>query len=112
VPEAMRSQADTPWFRSFLEFDTADTLRRTRQPLLILRGALDQQVGPHHTEQLEEVARTRRREATVETLTLDGLDHVLVETESSGQPAYGDLSRGSVSPLLTNGLINWLARTP
>jgi pimeloyl-ACP methyl ester carboxylesterase len=111
VPEAMRSQADTPWFRSFLEFDAADTLRRTRQPLLILRGSLDQQAGPHHAEQLEVVARTRRREATVEVLTLDGLDHLLVETESSDQPAYGDLSRSSVSQLFTNRLINWLART-
>ncbi len=111
VPEAMRTQADTPWFRSFLEFDSADTLRRTRQPLLILRGSLDQQVGPHHSGQLELVARARRREATVETVTLDGLDHLLIEAASDDQSTYAGLSRGSLSRSFTSTLTTWLERT-
>ena len=110
VPEGMRAQADTPWFRSFLEFEVADTLRRTRQPLLIVRGSLDEQVGPEHAAALEATAQTRREEATVELLTLDDLDHRLVETVSGDQPTYGNLSAGSVSRSFTTALTNWLQR--
>jgi fermentation-respiration switch protein FrsA (DUF1100 family) len=106
----MRTQADTPWFRSFLEFEVADTLRRTRQPLLIVRGSLDDQVGPEHAAALETTAQTRREEATVELLTLDDLDHRLVETVPGDPPSYGNLSAGSVSRSFTTALTNWLQR--
>lgn len=108
VPDEMRGQADTPWFRSFLEFEVTDTLRRTRQPLLIVRGSLDDQVGPEHAAALEATAQTRRDEATVELLTLDNLDHRLVETVSGEPPSYGALSTATVSPSFTTALTNWL----
>ena len=63
VPDDMRRQADTYWFRSFLDFDVADALRRTRQPLLILHGSRDTHVRPHHAQRLVELAGRRRRGA-------------------------------------------------
>ena len=63
VPDAMRRQADTYWFRSFLDFDVADALRRTRQPLLILHGSRDTHVGAHHAQRLAELAGRRGRGA-------------------------------------------------
>lgn len=110
VPEEMRRQADTAWFRSFLDFDTADTMRRTRQPILIIRGSEDRQVGPHHTESLAELARARRRNTSVEQVTLEGLDHLLVESNSGSVTDYGDLRDRSVSPSVINTLTDWLER--
>lgn len=107
VPDAMRAQADTPWFRSFLEFDATDTLRRTRQPLLIVSGSRDARVGPHHADRLATIAQTRRREATMEMRSLDGLDHRLVEV-SPDPDADGALSGGAVSRSFTNALASWL----
>ena len=109
VPEQMRRQADTPWFRSFLEFDAADTLRRTRQPLLIVRGGLDTQVGAHHAERLAEVGGNRRREATVDTITLDGVDHLLIERDPA---APGGGSQRLISASFIGALTAWLERNP
>ena len=112
VPEAMRRRADTPWFRDFLDFDPADNIRRTRQPILILRGALDHEVGPHHAERLEELARARRRDRSVERVTLEGLDHQLVETKPDAVTDYDDLRNRSISPSFIHALTDWLERGP
>lgn len=112
VPEAMRRQADTPWFRDFLDFDPADTIRRTRQPILILRGSLDREVGPHHAERLEELARARRRDSSVERVTLEGLDHLLVETGLRAVTDDADLRKRSISLSFVNTLRDWLERVP
>ena len=112
VPDAMRRQADTPWFRDFLDFDPADTVRRTRQPILILRGSLDREVGPHHAERLEELARARGRDRSVERLTLEGLDHLLVETGPRAVTDYDELRNRSISPSFVNALRDWLESIP
>ena len=110
VPAALRGQADTPWFRDFLDFDPADTIRRTEQPILILRGSLDREAGPHHAERLAELARARRRDTSVEQVTLEGLDRLLVETEPGAVVDYGDLRDRSISPSFINALTRWLER--
>ena len=112
VPDALRRQADTPWFRDFLDFDPADTIRRIRQPILILRGSLDREVGPNHADRLEELARARRRDRSVERLTLDGLDHLLVETEQPAVTDYSDLRNRPISPSFVDALRDWLERLP
>ena len=110
VPEDMRRQADTPWFHSFLEFDPADAMRRTRQPTLILHGSLDRQAGPHHAERLAQLARDRRRDTSVEQVTLEGLDHLFVEAEAGGVTDYSDLRDRSVSSSFIEALTRWLGR--
>ncbi len=112
VPEDMRRQADTPWFRSFLEFDPADTMRRTRQPILLLHGSLGTEFGLHHTARLEALARARPRNPSTERVTLDGLDHLLVETGSDAVSEYGDLQERSVSQTFIRALTDWLEAVP
>ena len=109
VPEEMRRQADTPWFHDFLDFDPADVIRRTRQPILILRGSLDREIGPHHTDRLEELARARR-DRPVERVTLEGLDHLLSQTGPTAVTDYDDLRNRSISPLFVKTLVDWLER--
>ena len=112
VPEDMRRQADTLWFRSFLELDPADTMRRTRQPILLLHGSLDTEIGLHHTARLEALARARPRNTSTERVTLDGLDHLLVETGPDAVSEYGDLPERSVSPAFIRALTDWLEGVP
>src|SRR5262249_48239262 len=40
VPEPLRKQADTPWFRSVLTYNPAQVLPQVRQPLLTVHGDL------------------------------------------------------------------------
>ena len=112
VPEQMRRQADTPWFHSFLDFDAADTLRRTRQPLLILRGGSDTEVGAHHAQRLAETGGGRRREATVDVVTVEGVDHLLIDTNPAAPSTPEAVAQPAISASVVSALTAWLERKP
>src|SRR4051812_16438718 len=61
VPEPMRRQADTPWFKSVLTYDPAKVLSKTKQPILILHGDLDPTVSPDEANKLGELAKARKK---------------------------------------------------
>ena len=111
IPDAVRRQADTPMFRSFLAFNPTAELRRVRQPLLLIQGSEDQLVPPHHAERLERIARRRdRRESTVELVALDGVNHLLLPAADAeaGNPAAGSRE---ITPQVSEVLIDWIERT-
>ena len=111
VPEPLRETADTPWFRSFLAFDPADTVRRIRQPLLIIQGALDQEMLPHHAERLETIAGSRTRSgATVERVQLDGINHLLTPAETGSVEEYATLAQPQVTPAVVEAILDWIDR--
>jgi len=112
VPPEVRSSADTAWFRSFLEYDPADVMRRTRQPLLIVHGMEDQQIAPSHADSLMTLAEMRkRRESTVELAKLAGVNHALVTTQDGAAANYDDLATAMLDSSVTSTLIEWLDRT-
>ena len=111
IPDALRRAADTPLFRSFLEFDPTDLVRRVRQPLLLIQGSLDRLVPAYHAQRLESVARLRsRRESTVELATLEGVNHLLA---NAARAADESASLGSVeiTPRIAEVLVDWIERT-
>lgn len=111
IPDAVRRQADTPMFRSFLAFNPTAEMRRVRQPLLLIQGSEDQLVPPHHAERLERMARRRdRRESTVELVTLDGVNHLLLPAADAEaeNPAAGSRE---ITPRVAELLIDWIERT-
>lgn len=111
VPVELRAQADTPWFRSFLAFDPARVLRDTRQPILVLQGALDTQVKPHHAERLVELARGRRRAGGAELVIVPGVNHLLVSAGTGEVDEYGTLAGREVAVPVTAALALWLTKT-
>lgn len=111
IPDTVRRQADTPMFRSFLAFNPTAELRRVRQPLLLIQGSEDQLVPPHHAERLERIARRRgRRESTVELVTLDGVNHLLLRAADAEAESPAEGSR-EITPLVAEVLIGWIERT-
>ena len=66
VPDVMRRQADTPWFKSVLTYDPAQILPKVKQPLLIVQGDLDPNVPPAEADRLAELARARKKAPPVE----------------------------------------------
>src|SRR4029079_5244616 len=61
VPDAMRRQADTPWVRSVLQFDTAQVVPKTRQPILIVHGELDPNIPVSEADRLATIANARKK---------------------------------------------------
>jgi pimeloyl-ACP methyl ester carboxylesterase len=79
VPDAMRRQADTPWFRSVLQFDPAQVMPKIKQPLLIVHAELDNSIPPAEADRLAELANARKKAAPVQTAKLAGVTQALTE---------------------------------
>src|SRR5450759_711519 len=99
VPEAMRRQADTPWFRSVLSYDPAVILPRVRQPMLIIQADQDPSVLPAEAEHLAEFARARRKIPPPEVVHLPDANQTLAPAGSR-----------TVSPKVAAAIADWIKK--
>jgi pimeloyl-ACP methyl ester carboxylesterase len=111
VPEAIRHQADTPYFQSFLTLDPARLMKDVQQPLLIVEGERDTQVPPANAEKLETLAKARKKAAPVKVVKIPAINHLLVPASTGEVDEYGRLTDRHVSPAVTTELISWLRQT-
>ena len=114
IPDDMRSRADTAWFESFLEFEPERAVRRSRQPILLLHGALDRQISPTHADRLAAFAEERGRgESTVDLVHLENINHLMVPVTASAlaETAPLNLSSTELGANVTATLTEWLRRT-
>jgi pimeloyl-ACP methyl ester carboxylesterase len=111
VPDAVRRQADTPYFQSFLAYDPARVMKDVGQPILILQGTLDTQVPPAHADRLEGMARARKNAGAVDVVKVPGVNHLLVPATTGEVDEYQTLSEATISPEVTSALQEWLKRT-
>jgi pimeloyl-ACP methyl ester carboxylesterase len=110
IPPAMRRQADTPLFRSYLLFDPATILPKVSQPILIVQGDLDTQVPKAHADRLAELARARKKSPAVDVKHLPGLNHLLVPATTGEAAEYGTLSTRTVAPAVADAIVEWLKK--
>lgn len=108
ISAEVRRQADTAWFRSFLEFDPAEMLQHVRQAILIVQPQLDRQVPASHADRLAELADSRRRHEGVEVVRVEEIDERLIvpSDEPNADPATATLA-----PALVDAIVEWLARS-
>jgi pimeloyl-ACP methyl ester carboxylesterase len=99
VPEPMRRQADTPWFRSVLSYDPAKVIPKIKQPILIVHADLDPTVPPSEADRLGELAKTRKKAPASDVLHLPDLTHVLTPAGSS-----------AVSPKVADAIAAWIKK--
>lgn len=111
VPEDVRAQADTPWFRSLLAFDPVATLKKTRQPLLIVHGELDTQVPIRHADELASVAGQRKKVPPAEVLRLARVNHLFTLASSGEVSEYGNLLDKKITGELPQAIHGWLTKT-
>jgi pimeloyl-ACP methyl ester carboxylesterase len=113
VPPSVQHQADTPWFRSWLLFDPAKTMKKVNQPLLIAGGSLDTQFPPAQADRLETLARARKKlpEQSTRKVIVPGINHLLVPATSGEEDEYPALSSATISPALTSAMTDWLKTT-
>jgi fermentation-respiration switch protein FrsA (DUF1100 family) len=108
IPQELRDQAETPWFRSFLLFDPAKAMSRVKQPMLIVQGGLDTEVFPHHADRLAELAKARKNARPVEVVRFARLNHLLVPAATGEMSEYPTLEERTVSPEVADAIAKWL----
>lgn len=77
IPPAMRRQADTPWFRSVLQFDPAQVVPKIRQPILILQAEQDANVSADEAQRLAALANARKKAPPSEVVRIPGITQTL-----------------------------------
>jgi pimeloyl-ACP methyl ester carboxylesterase len=111
ISEEVRAQADTPWFRSWLQFDPSEMIRRMGQPILLLHGALDTEVPPAHARELEKLGLARRNRPATHTqaVVLPGVNHLMLQAKTGTVDEYATLEPRAIASELTTALTGWLA---
>jgi uncharacterized protein len=99
IPDAMRRQADTPWFKSVLTFDPARVVSRMKQPILILHAELDANVPATEADRLAALASARKKIPPPEVIKIPGVTETLA--------ASGDRL---VSPRVAAAIAEWLKK--
>jgi alpha-beta hydrolase superfamily lysophospholipase len=97
----------SPWGRAFLDYDPTTTMRRVRQPVLILQGALDQQVTAEQAQMLEQAAR-RGGNKDVTVHVFPTLNHLFLPSKSGAELEYSKLETYSLSDEVLGTLADWL----
>jgi pimeloyl-ACP methyl ester carboxylesterase len=108
VPPDLRRQADSAWFRSFLLFDPAKTMKKIKQPILIVQGDLDKQILPSHADRLADLASARKKVRAAEAVHVPGVNHLLVPAVTGEVSEYGSLSDKTISPSVVKTIADWL----
>ena len=110
IPADVRRQADTPWFKAFLLFDPAAAMKKVSQPLLVVHGALDQQVAPANSERLATIGAARKGAKPADTarVVVPGVNHLLLAATTGDVDEYASLTAQPVAPAVVAALVNWL----
>ncbi|MBD0373406.1 MAG: alpha/beta fold hydrolase, partial [Pyrinomonadaceae bacterium] len=97
----------SPWGRAFLSYDPLPTMRKVRQPVLILQGALDQQVTAEQAGMLEEAARKGgNKDITVRVFP--NLNHLFLPAKTGAESEYTRLETLKLSDDVLSAIADWL----
>jgi alpha-beta hydrolase superfamily lysophospholipase len=103
VPDQMRGA----WMKEFLKYDPIVTIRKVRQPVLILQGELDRQVTAEQAGMLERAAREAgNRDVTARVYP--GLNHLFLPSKTGAFAEYSTLSTNRIPDDVMSALVSWL----
>lgn len=101
------AQVRFSWIKEFWTYDPLPTIRRMRQPVLILHGAIDKQVTVEQAGMLERAARAAgNRDVTVRLFP--NLNHLFLPARTGAFTEYSTLSTSTVGEDVLKILGDWL----
>jgi pimeloyl-ACP methyl ester carboxylesterase len=110
-PPALQSQIrmiSSPWFRFFLDYDPAVTLKKVSCPVLVLDGEKDLQVPSAENLPVIQAALEAGENKTFEVMEVPGLNHLFQRSETGSPSEYGVIQE-TFAPEALNKIITWLA---
>ena len=110
IPADVRRQAETPWFKAFLQFDPAAAMKKVSQRLLVVHGALDQQVAPANSERLATIGAARKdaKPADTSRVVVPAVNHLLLAATTGDVEEYASLAAQPIAPDVVAAIVNWL----
>lgn len=97
----------SPWGRAFLDYDPLVTMRKVRQPVLILQGRLDQQVTAEQARMLEEAARAAGNK-NVTVRVFPNLNHLFLSAKTGEESEYATLENRLLGDDVLGAIADWL----
>lgn len=98
------------WTRWFLNYDPVPTIRKVKQPILILQGDLDQQVIRKNAEMLANEARGAGNRR-VEVHYYPTLNHLFLPSTTGEATEYTSLTAQEIPAEVIDTLTAWLVKT-
>jgi alpha/beta superfamily hydrolase len=113
IPDDVRRQSDTVWFKNWLQFDPADVIAKLQQPLLIIQGALDTETAPSAADDLASLSAARKKQPASDTskVVVPGVNHLLVAATTGDIDEYASLPSRTIAPGVVDAIAGWLDRT-
>jgi dienelactone hydrolase len=101
------AQVRLPWMKEFWTYDPLPTVRRVRQPILVLHGALDRQVTADQAEMIAQAARAAgNKKVTVRVFP--NLNHLFLPAKTGAFSEYSTLETSIVGDDVLKTLGDWL----
>ena len=104
------AQARLPWIKEFWTYDPLVTIRKVRQPLLILQGALDRQITAEQADILERAAREAGNK-NVTKQVFPTLNHLFLPAKTGALDEYSKLETSTIPDDVIKVLGDWLGKT-
>lgn len=100
-------QVRIPWIKEFWTYDPLPTMRKVRQPVLILQGALDRQITAEQAGMLAQAARgAGNKDVTVRLFP--NLNHLFLPAKTGAFSEYSTLETNIVGDDVLKTLGDWL----
>ena len=101
------SQVRLPWIKEFWSYDPLPTIRKVRQPILILHGALDRQVSVDQGAALQKAAQAAgNKDVTLRAFPT--LNHLFLPARTGAFSEYSTLETSVVPEDVLKALSDWL----
>jgi len=96
------------WVREFFSYDPLPTIRKVKQPILILQGEYDRQVYQEHATLLANAARSAGN-SRVTVKVFPTLNHLFLPSKTGAFSEYGHLETTAVPADVIDTLASWIA---
>lgn len=107
IVESQIVMFDNPWFRFFVKYDPAPSLKKVKVPVLMIFGGLDLQVSVHQNKNKMEEALEKGGNKNYKTVIFPEANH-LYQAAKSGIPAEYESLKKEFVPGFLDTIGNWI----
>jgi pimeloyl-ACP methyl ester carboxylesterase len=101
------AEARLPWVIEWMKSDPIPVIKKVRQPILILQGALDQQVSADQARLLEQAAHTAgNRDVSIHIF--ENLNHLFLQAHTGAVSEYSSLQTTRIPDEVLMTISEWL----